>query len=83
MPTDTKTTATTVLLKTPLFPFKDSAVPAGTTALSGELISSTGGGYTLKASRYADSKGRWSDGPVTTLFLPLHKIDHAVLPQES
>jgi len=71
----------TIYLRAPLFvPANGSVCPKHAMVLGGELVESAlSGGLTVRVTRWADQKGRALDGAATTLFLPMAKIDHAVV----
>jgi hypothetical protein len=67
----------TAFLTTPLFSSStESHLPAGTVRIEGELLNQENNGALIQATAYANARGKALDGQPTTLFLPLHKIDH-------
>ncbi|MEC7240382.1 MAG: hypothetical protein VXW32_04035 [Myxococcota bacterium] len=67
----------TAYLNTPLYsPEGEQSIPAGAVALSGNLVSRDSSGIHLQASTYRNLRGKELEGSPTTLFIPLHKIDH-------
>lgn len=67
----------TAYLNTPLYsPEGENSPPAGTVALSGNLVSRDSSGIHLQASTYLNLRGKELEGSPATLFIPLHKVDH-------
>ncbi|MCB9746082.1 MAG: hypothetical protein H6740_26135 [Alphaproteobacteria bacterium] len=72
----------TVYLKTPLFVVTDGRsrhAPADATVLTGQQIERGEGGITLHVESWQDGRGRALEAEPATLFLPLSKIDHALV----
>ena len=68
----------TVILSTPLFTSEGSSLPKGIVSILGRLLDSSAGGISIQATNYQDGKGRELDGAPTTLFIPMHKVDHVI-----
>ena len=74
----------TVYLKTPLFTFRgaNTHLPREAACVEGQLESRGGGGLTIKATSFKDERGRDLESTPATLFIPMQKIDHAILASE-
>lgn len=67
----------TAFLTTPLFSSTtEPHLPTGTVRIQGELLNQEHNGALIQATSYANARGKALNGKPTTLFLPLHKIDH-------
>ena len=67
----------TAFLNTPLYSTKESGhLPAGAVAIQGNLVSRDASGVQIQATGYKNLRGKELDGSPTTLFIPLHKLDH-------
>ena len=67
----------TAYLSTPLYsPNNEAHLPEGAVAISGNLVSRDNGGIQIQASTYRSLRGKELEGSPTTLFIPMHKIDH-------
>lgn len=67
----------TAYLNTPLYsPNDEKHVPSGAVTVSGNLISRDNGGIQIQVSTYRNLRGKELEGSPSTLFIPLHKLDH-------
>ena len=67
----------TAFLNTPLYSNKDDGhLPNGAVAIRGNLLSRDASGVQIQATGYQNLRGQELEGSPTTLFIPLHKVDH-------
>ncbi len=72
-----------VFLRTPLFTTSSTNghIPKGTFVLTGALIEQGRGGLLLAVEAYGAADGRPLKGTPQRVFLPLSKVDHALMPE--
>jgi hypothetical protein len=68
----------TIFLKTALFTYsvEPRHVPAGATAVEGEVLDQSGGNLTVRIKRLLDERGRPLPEAPVTLVIPWAKVDH-------
>ena len=72
----------TAFLTTPLYTSTtEPHLPAGTVRIQGGLLSQENNGVLIQATAFTNARGKALSGKPTTLFLPLHKIDHLSFPE--
>jgi hypothetical protein len=73
-----------IYLRSPLFAVRKSPhLPPTAVILEGQVVARGDGGLTVRVSAWADEQGQPLPGAGQLIFLPISKIDHAVVLEEA
>ena len=73
-----------VYLRAPLFSLgREGHLPTGVIILTGSLLGDGSGGLRLRAEAYADEKGNTLKGTPRSLIIPIAKVDHLELLEDT